>query len=37
MEDLEQQIIMKNELIKDLENQINMILNKKVEPVRPKF
>lgn len=28
---------MKNELIKDLENQINMILNKKPEPVRPKF
>ena len=36
MEELEQQIAMKDAIIKDLENDLAMLLNKKV-PTRPKF
>ena len=34
---LEQDIEMKNIVIKDLERELAALLNKKIEPVRPKF
>jgi hypothetical protein len=37
IEGLEQDIEMKNLLISDLERELAMLLNKKVEPVRPRF
>lgn len=37
MEALEQDIEMKNVVIKDLERELAALLNKKIEPVRPKF
>jgi len=36
MEELEQQIEMKNSVIKDLENELALLMNKKL-PARPKF
>ena len=37
MEGLEQDIEMKNVIIRDLERELAALLNKKIEPVRPKF
>jgi hypothetical protein len=37
MEQLERDIEEKNILIKDLERELAGLMNKKIEPVRPKF